>query len=181
MCDARTSNNESSAHKKASGATVSMQAVMIGVLLLAEAVNGLSLAGGRIASVRSTTSVVPALQAPASSRITMAAQMEDDEISDVETGVRWVGVQGFVDLSVVAIFASQKGVSLMEIFAAPPPELKYIIVMPAFCVFCQFARRFGSADYEIKNFESDPIVKILGGPKKVRRLRDQMQDGLTVR
>ena len=150
---------------------MSMQAVMIGVLLLAEAVNGLSLAGGRIASVRSI-SVVPALQAPASSRITMAAQMEDDEISDVETGVRWVGVQGFVDLSVVAIFASQKGVSLMEIFAAPPPELKYIIVMPAFCVFCQFARRFGSADYEIKNFESDPIVKILGGPKKVRRLRD---------
>lgn len=83
---------------------------------------------------------------------------DDEEISDLATGIRWVGIQGIVDLSVLAIFASINHYSLSDILTGPP-ELKYIVFMPAFCTFSQIYRRFAPEDYEVKDFETDPIVQ----------------------
>ena len=65
--------------------------------------------------------------------------------------------------------------------AIAQPELKFIILMPALTVFLQIVRRFGAEEGAVKNFESDPIVKYLGGPTKVRALRARWTEAWTVR
>ena len=64
--------------------------------------------------------------------------------------------------------------------AISQPELKFLILMPALTVFFQILRRFAPAEREIRNFDNDPIVAYLGGPAKVRDLRDRYNEALTV-
>jgi hypothetical protein len=103
----------------------------------------------------------------------------DEEVSDFGLASRWMSLQAAVDLSVVGIFAAANHFSFEEALAAR--ELKFLIIMPAFTVFGQILRRFWVAEFEVKNFDDDPIVKFLGGPEKVRAVRDRWVEALTVR
>ena len=105
---------------------------------------------------------------------------EGEEISDGATAVRWIGVQGAIDLSIVALFCYNCcGGNLAEFTledAVSHPELKFLILMPAITVFFQILRRFAPEQDEIRNFDNDPIVAYLGGPTKIRNLRDRYNE-----
>ena len=96
---------------------------------------------------------------------------DEQEVSDAETALRWVGVQGGVDFSILCAFAYHYNFDLET--AINTPELKFLIVMPAFTVFCQILRRFGSEELPSARtpFEDDPIVKYLGGVRGSLRNR----------
>mmetsp|Transcript_51492 Transcript_51492/g.115666 ORF Transcript_51492/g.115666 Transcript_51492/m.115666 type:complete len:187 (-) Transcript_51492:310-870(-) len=121
----------------------------------------------------------------------MKVDAAEEEISDTETFARWFGLQATVDLSIVALFAvhmsSKWGSEMtpMELWsrAVAEPELKFLIIMPAWTLCTQVLRRFGSEELpnQKQAFENDPIVKYLGGASKVRGLRDRMQEAMTVR
>ena len=112
--------------------------------------------------------------------ISMAAA-EEKEISDAETVLRWVGVQGTVDLSIILAFAYHYNFSWET--AVSQPELKFLILMPAVTVFFQILRRFGSEELPNSQipFEDDPIVKYLGGATKVRELRGRWLEIVTIK
>ena len=116
----------------------------------------------------------------------------DDEISDAETAFRWIGVQASVDISIAGAFAyhmsNEWGIPLSEPLelwnrALAEPELKFLILMPAVFVFFQVLRRFGSEELPNKQqaFETDPIVKFLGGAAKVRNIRDRWLRVVTIK
>ena len=113
---------------------------------------------------------------------TTPLQLKEDEISDGETALRWIGVQGAVDSSIILLFAYHYNFSWET--AVNQPELKFLILMPAVTVFFQILRRFGDeTGVSVRNgsFEEDPIVKFLGGAAKVRSLRNRWLDVVTVK
>ena len=75
------------------------------------------------------------------------------------------------------------GVAESEDTAVSQPELKFLILMPALTVFFQILRRFGSEELPNSQiaFEDDPIVKYLGGAKKVRELRGRWLEIVTIK
>ena len=92
---------------------------------------------------------------------------KEREVSDAETALRWIGVQGGVDFSILCVFAYHYNFDLET--AINVPELKFLIIMPAFTVFCQILRRFGSEELPTSRtaFEDDPIVRYLGGVRSL--------------
>ena len=55
--------------------------------------------------------------------------------------------------------------------------------MPAWALFTQVLRRFGSEELpnKFQAFEDDPIVKYLGGAKKVRQIKVRWDEAWTVK
>lgn len=117
---------------------------------------------------------------------------EEREVSDLETGLRWIGVQGTVDSTIILAFAYDLRRKLGEdlpfdVFvqkALEEPGLKFLILMPAVTIFFQILRRFGSEDGVVVRdgtFEDDPIVKFLGGATKVRSIRNRWLELVTVK
>ena len=111
---------------------------------------------------------------------------EEEEMSDAESLVRWFGAQATLDLSIVAGFAYHMqtqwgGLDFQRALAEP--SLKFIIIMPAWALFTQVLRRFGSEDLpnKFQAFEDDPIVKYLGGAKKVRSMKRRWDEAWTVK
>ena len=120
------------------------------------------------------------------------ASSEEREVSDLETAVRWIAVQGGVDTSILLLFAYDLRRKIGEDLpfeefvqrAIAEPGLKFLILMPAVTIFFQILRRFGSEDgVVVRNgsFEDDLIVKYLGGAKKVRQLRNRWLEFATVK
>ena len=66
---------------------------------------------------------------------TTPLQAKEKEISDGETALRWIGVQGAVDSSIILLFAYHYNFSWETAIAQP--ELKFLILMPAITVFFQ--------------------------------------------
>ena len=117
---------------------------------------------------------------------------DEREISDVETGFRWIGVQGLVDSSIILGFAYDLRRKIGEDLpfeefvklAIQQPALKFLILMPALTIFLQILRRFGDETGVVVrggSFEDDPIVKFLGGAKKVRSIRDRVTAVTTIK
>ena len=115
-------------------------------------------------------------------RPTAASKAEEREISDGETALRWIGIQGTVDFTILLGFAYDLKLKIGEdlpfeefvIRASQLPQLKFIIIMPAITIFFQILRRFGPETGIVvrdQTFEEDPIVKYLGGAAKVRSIR----------
>lgn len=159
-----------------------MQRRSLCVLLVAliGAADGLLLGGALAPPVAARTAASGARRLITTGAISMAAA-EEKEISDGETVLRWVGVQGTVDLSIILAFAYHYNFSWET--AVSQPELKFLILMPAVTVFFQILRRFGSEELPNSQipFEDDPIVKYLGGAKKVRELRGRWLEIVTIK
>ena len=109
---------------------------------------------------------------------------DDTQISDSATAVRWIGVQGSIDMGIVLLFCYHSCGGHLDQFtfqdAVEHPELKFLILMPAVTVFFQILRRFAPEVDEIRNFDNDPIVAYLGGPAKIRDLRDRYNEAMRV-
>ena len=142
-----------------------------------------------LASSASALLVAPlAPRARVAARTSTLRAAEDREVSDAETALRWIGVQGAVDSTIVLVFAYDCYRKLGDDFsfeaAISQPGLKFLILMPALTTFLQILRRFGADDCIVtryRPFEEDPIVKYLGGAEKVRDLRRRWTEISTIK